>query len=996
MGSPATSERHEGRSGRVPSTLTRCGPLALTLRGPLALTLCTLSPALCALSLALGLLLPAPALASYTRVIERFPVCIAAGSQTYSAISGDIVVWEDSRNGTNNPDIYGYDLATKTEFPICTAAGVQGCPAISGDIVVWQDFRSGTDNPDVYGYDLATKTAFPICTAAGNQGMGAISGDIVVWQDNRNDTDTHDDSPNWDIYGYDLATHTEFPICTAPWAQQDPQISGDIVVWCDGRSGADIYGYDLATKAEFPVCTAAEAQVYPAISGDTVVWADFRNVDPDAPLPPPLDAYDIYGYDLATRTEFPVCTAPGQQDMPAVSGGTVAWPDKRSGNWDIYGYDLATKAQFPICTAPGDQALPAISGDTVVWHDMRNGNYDIYGARLAPAVTGYVYDGHGEEGQQEHAVQDARVEVREAGSEAVLDTAHTDEKGKFELSFAWQAGTTYRATVTLESEDGLLVMKRDGDLVSFARDFSDPSPDAEGLEIDCSQAGELAEASMDKDDVENCASVWHYLGLNRQTAQELDRDLTETLTVNVFASEKDGTAAFYRQNENAVYLGAHVVDDDTHAGTPADAEPAPWQFRKNRETHEFGHSLMNALMGGAWVARPDLANHAGYANQNTGDSLAEGFAEFWAMVVDESAAITGAPECYDEWGYLAGAQRRMAWAPVNPAAPLAEPTDFPDEELAAAGLLRSLQGVLGGGEAGFLAIADRLPAGGTLTDLRDALVSGGAAPDAVDPVFYAYGFFADADGDWTRDAGEGVGAGNGSSCKLLWDAGVGPVTVLARPDREDHPYDPNSFLVVDLPGVRDAAQESWVTVHVKHAGEPAADYAQRTLVTGASGLLFVTLDAGATSAVITATGPDGEASADRLTFTAAEWKAARSAAVDDVALTETFRVNRVTLGNPVAPRTMSPARRYTVTATLKPRHAAGSFPLRIYKYRYVAGKWRSYGYVKAKASDYGTFTRCSCKVKLPIKGTWRLRALAPADTYHKATWSRGYDYVTVR
>ena len=980
MASPASRRRDRGRSGSVPSTLARFGMFALTL---------------CALTLALSTLAPAAALASYTRVIEKFPVCTAAGDQRFAAVSGDIVVWEDSRNGTDNLDIYGYDLATKTQFPICTAAGSQGWPRISGDIVVWHDYRSGADNPDIYGYDLATKTEFPICTVAGREVEPAISGDTVVWAHSLSSMDYPD------IYGYDLATKTQFPICTAAGLQGLPAISGDIVVWEDWRNivddapppaNVDIYGYDLVTKTEFPIGTGPGWQGNPAISGDTVAWVDHRA----------WEAYnDVYGYDLATRTEFPICTAAGHQGALAISGDTVVWADNRSNPltvdaYDISGYDLASGTEFPICTAAGEQGYPAIAGNTVVWYDDRNGNRDIYGARLAPAVTGYVYDGHGEEGGLENAVQDAKVEVREAGSEAVLDTAHTDEEGKFALSFAWQAGTTYRATVTLESEDGLLVMKRDGDVVSFARDFSDPSPDAHGLEIDCSAVDKLAEASMAKKDIENCASVWHWLELNRQVAHEIERDLTATLTVHVFSTEKDGTAAFYRQGENAIYMGAHTMDDDTHAGTPADACPAPWEFRKNRETHEFGHALMNALMGGAWVAWPDIANHAGYANRDTGDSLSEGFAEFWSMVVDESAGITGEPDKYDGWGYLAGANRRMAWSPVNPASPMATPKDFPDEELAAAGLLRTLQGALGGGQTGLLKIADNLPAGGNLTDLRDDLVTGGVAADAIDPVFFSYGFFADSDGDWTHDAGEPVGAGNGTACKLLYDAAVGPVTVLARPDRQDHPFDPDSFVVVQLDGVRSTAGESWVTVAVKHAADPAADFSQRTLVTGASGLIYVYLDEAATSAVITATGPDGAASADRLTFTAGEWGAARAAATDDVALSKTFRVNRVTVGNPVAPKTMSPSRSYAVTCTLKPRHSAGGFPVRIYKYRYVAGKWRSYGYVKAKASDYRTYTRCSCKVKLSIKGTWRLRAQAPADSLHKATWSRGYDYVTVR
>ena len=167
-------------------------------------------------------------------------------------------------------------------------------------------------------------------------------------------------------------------------------------------------------------------------------------------------------------------------------------------------------------------------------------------------------------------------------------------------------------------------------------------------------------------------------------------------------------------------------------------------------------------------------------------------------------------------------------------------------------------------------------------------------------------------------------------------------------------------------------------------------------MTGARGLIYVYLDESATGAVITAKGPDGAASPDRRSFTAAEWRAARAAATGDVALRKTFRVCRVTVGNPVAPKTMSRSRSYTVTSTLKPRHAAGTSPVRIYTYRYVSGKWRSNGYVKAMASDVRTYTRCTGKVKLPLKGTWRLRAYAPADTYHKATWSRGYDYVTVR
>ena len=87
---------------------------------------------------------------------------------------------------------------------------------------------------------------------------------------------------------------------------------------------------------------------------------------------------------------------------------------------------------------------------------------------------------------------------------------------------------------------------------------------------------------------------------------------------------------------------------------------------------------------------------------------------------------------------------------------------------------------------------------------------------------------------------------------------------------------------------------------------------------------------------------------------------------------------RVILSAPVAPKTMKRTRYYTVYGSLKPKHAAGTKPVWVYKYKKVAGMWRSYGYVKATAYNYGSYTRYKIKMKLPSKGSWRLRALAPA------------------
>jgi beta propeller repeat protein len=102
----------------------------------------------------------------------EFPVCTDANGQRNPAISGNIIVWEDDRNG--NWDIYGYDISTQTEFQITTNTADQTSPAISGHTVVWSDSRHG--QKDIYATILygpqVPKCLSPI--------QGDINGDCKV------------------------------------------------------------------------------------------------------------------------------------------------------------------------------------------------------------------------------------------------------------------------------------------------------------------------------------------------------------------------------------------------------------------------------------------------------------------------------------------------------------------------------------------------------------------------------------------------------------------------------------------------------------------------------------------------------------------------------------------------------------------------------------------------------------------------------------------------
>lgn len=95
------------------------------------------------------------------------PLVAEPGDQTNPALDGGIVVYQDNRGGhldetgawVGEWDLYIKDLATGVETPLCTAAGDQVNPRISGNIVVWQDNRNG--DWDVYGAVLGQPAAAP-------------------------------------------------------------------------------------------------------------------------------------------------------------------------------------------------------------------------------------------------------------------------------------------------------------------------------------------------------------------------------------------------------------------------------------------------------------------------------------------------------------------------------------------------------------------------------------------------------------------------------------------------------------------------------------------------------------------------------------------------------------------------------------------------------------------------------------------------------------------
>jgi beta propeller repeat protein len=300
----------------------------------------------------------------------------SGSAQAIPAISGDWIVWADTRNG--NSDIYAYNLLSGNELRLTPSNADANNPAISGNLVVWQDHRSG--NYDIYLYDLGSGPEQQITSDTADQVNPTVDGNLITWQDNRDTT--------WDIYSYNIITHAESLLTpdTTDTDQIYPAVSGNLVVWQDYRFFNDMWGsnfYDIfmndtVSGALYNLSPGTDDtdQLRPAISGSRVVWQD----------DPAIGLSDIHMNDTSTGDQSIVNdNIPGSwKILPAISGNRVVWLDNRDrggGFFDIYLKDLTSGSDTKI-TPDAAQVVTGrgarISGSRVVWADSRNGDDDIF------------------------------------------------------------------------------------------------------------------------------------------------------------------------------------------------------------------------------------------------------------------------------------------------------------------------------------------------------------------------------------------------------------------------------------------------------------------------------------------------------------------------------------------------------------------------------------------------------------------------------------------
>lgn len=326
------------------------------------------------------------------------PVATGPGDQVDPVLQDGVVVYNDQGLAGS-----GWLVRALVESGVAeplAGPGIVGRPGIDGGFIAWLNLEGAACMmADVDGAESCVDLPEPAQQLA-------FAGDKAV---------TSHGAKVIRLVNFGTGRSKILDSSTSTGNRYDPAIEGDRAVWIKERGYAGQYyeplivDYDLATDTyTYMTATGGGAsssgeslyeRANPDLGGGEVVYQQR--------IREPGEQWDIYRAVPETQGS-PLVTMPGDQVNPAVDGGIVVYQDNRSGHldengewtgeWDLYLLDLNTGVEVPLCTEPGDQVNPRISGDVIVWQDNRDGDWDIYAAALdsgaGPAMSARIDDAY--------------------------------------------------------------------------------------------------------------------------------------------------------------------------------------------------------------------------------------------------------------------------------------------------------------------------------------------------------------------------------------------------------------------------------------------------------------------------------------------------------------------------------------------------------------------------------------------------------------------------
>lgn len=158
-------------------------------------------------------------------------------------IDGKWVVYQQLDDGKRDWNIYLYNFETKETRQLTRNVNIQQNPRIGGEVVVWEDNRNG--KWDIFMYNIKKDITTAVTFDEYDNVEPAVHGSKIVWTRYAQDGSS-------DIYMVDLQIPKTYSVCVGPGNQIKPDIYVDKVVWQDDRFGGwNIFQYTLKPETPF-------------------------------------------------------------------------------------------------------------------------------------------------------------------------------------------------------------------------------------------------------------------------------------------------------------------------------------------------------------------------------------------------------------------------------------------------------------------------------------------------------------------------------------------------------------------------------------------------------------------------------------------------------------------------------------------------------------------------------------------------------------------------
>jgi beta propeller repeat protein len=158
-------------------------------------------------------------------------------------VDGEWIVYQQLDDGKADWNIYAYNINTQQLIQVTRDPATQENPRISGDLITWEDNRNG--KWDIFMYNLKKELTTAVTFDDVDDRNPSISGSNIVWTRYQQDGTS-------DIYMINLQIPKTYVVSAGPGNQIMPDIYVDKVTWQDDRFGGwDVFLYTLQPDTPF-------------------------------------------------------------------------------------------------------------------------------------------------------------------------------------------------------------------------------------------------------------------------------------------------------------------------------------------------------------------------------------------------------------------------------------------------------------------------------------------------------------------------------------------------------------------------------------------------------------------------------------------------------------------------------------------------------------------------------------------------------------------------